>query len=165
MKKTVFILALVTGLALVFACKTQPKVAEPATPEDARAEARKKMYDQYGPDLILDGAETYTVQPGDSLVHIAQAKYGQVDGGWKHAGFDYPLIMLATNMIIDPDKIEPGMELSIPDLRRNLDNPGAKAALGKLLEGFAAIEEEHGRHDTAEGMRARAAELENSAEE
>jgi len=73
-------------------------------------------------DIILDGATNYTVVRGDSLSKIAAARYGNM---WY-----FPLIRLANaSVVTNPDLIEVGTTLVIPNLQRNLDNPGAKKAL------------------------------------
>ena len=145
MKKTVFVAALVLGLALVFACKTtQPK--QQMTEEEKQF---KNLYDRYSRGLILDGAEKYTVVSGDTLSRIARAKYRD--------GFEYPLIMLASrDVVLDPDKIEPGMELTVPNLQKNLDDAKARANLKEFLLEIAKVEDSRNRHDTAEGIRAHA---------
>lgn len=86
------------------------------------AEAKQQLWDEYNRldpdyrsgDLILNintggeaagaGANTYTVEAGDSLSKIA-AKYGT---NWK-AIFD-----ANRDQISDPDKIFPGQEIKIP---------------------------------------------------
>jgi hypothetical protein len=44
--------------------------------------------------------------------------------------------------IADPDLIEPGMELVIPDLKINLDDPEVRARIKVLLESVATIYDE-----------------------
>lgn len=53
------------------------------------------------------GAQTYTVQSGDSLSHIAKALYGSANK-W-HAIFE-----ANRDQIDDPDLIKPGQVLKIP---------------------------------------------------
>ena len=144
MKKVMLIAALALGFVLVFACKSQqPAPAEPPTTE----EALKNVYERYYAELILDDAGTYIVKSGDTLAHIARnSDY--------HNGFYYPIIMLASrDVVLDPDKIEPGMELIIPNLEKNLDNPRAKANIKDFLGEIAKIEDNRTRADTAKGMR------------
>jgi len=75
-------------------------------------------------DIVLDGATNYTVVRGDTLSKIAAARYGQGNLLF------FPLIRLANaGAVSDPDVIEVGTSLVIPNLQRNLDNPGAKAAI------------------------------------
>ena len=54
------------------------------------------------------GQQTYTVQKGDTLSHIAQQHYGKASK-W-HAIFD-----ANRDQIDDPDKIFPGQVLKLPD--------------------------------------------------
>src|ERR1700676_5626751 len=50
----------------------------------------------------------YTVQPGDSLAKISKQFYGNTN--------EYMKIFEANrNVLIDPNKIQPGQELEIPD--------------------------------------------------
>ena len=138
MKKTMLIAMLLIGIALVSACKSQPKTVD---------EAFKAVYDRYKKGLILDGAEKYTVVSGDTLSAIARHQY---DGH----GFYFPIIMLASSdVVLDPDKIEPGMELTIPDLQRNLDDAKAKANIKKYLGDIAKVEDDRNRPQDAEGLR------------
>jgi len=141
MKKPVKIAALVAALALCFvlaaACTSQPKSVE---------DALRNVYDRYYSDLILEGATTYTVVPGDMLSAISRNQYDN--------GFYYPVIMLASkDVVVDPDKIEPGMELIVPDLQKNLDSPRARANIKRFLGEVAKIEEDRNRPQDAQGMR------------
>jgi len=138
MKKAVLIGALVLSVMAAFACKSQPKTAE---------EELKELYARYSGDLILEGARTYTVVPGDTLSNIAaKSEY--------RSGFFYPVILLASrDVVVDVDKIEPGMVLSLPDLQRNLDDPKARANIKQFLLEVAKIEDNRDRPQTAEGLR------------
>jgi hypothetical protein len=140
---------LIMCFALVVACTTQPSPAvsaasiEPQTHEEA---ALKSIYDRYRGNLILDGAKKYTVVRGDTLSAIARANYP--------SGFYFPLIMLAsTDVVLDPDRIEPGMALTIPDLQRNLDSPRARANIKEFLGEIAKLSDERNRPQDARGMR------------
>jgi nucleoid-associated protein YgaU len=141
MKKPVKIAALVGALSLCFvlaaACTSQPKSVE---------DALRNVYDRYYSDLILEGATTYTVVSGDMLSAISRNQYDN--------GFYYPVIMLASkDVVVDPDKIEPGMELIVPDLQKNLDSPRARANIKRFLGEVAKIEEDRNRPNDAQGMR------------
>jgi hypothetical protein len=137
MKKTILFAILAVCLALVFACKTQPKSTE---------EALKGIYDRYQNDLILDGAEKYTVVKGDMLSALSRRYYDN--------GFYFPVIMLASSdVVVDPDKIEPGMELTIPNLQKNLDDPKARENIKNFLGEIAKLEDDRNRKADAEGMR------------
>jgi len=66
--------------------------------------------------------------------------------------------MLASkDVVLDPDKINVGMVLTIPDLQKNLNNVKASRNLKQFLLEVAKIEEDRGRKPTADGMRARSA--------
>lgn len=136
--RAIFIAAVFLCVTMVIACKTTPKSAE---------EAFRNLYDSYYSSLILDGAGTYTVAEGDTLAHIAQSSE-------YHSGFYYPIIMLASkDVVLDPDKIEPGMKLTIPNLQKNLDDPKARANIKKFLGEVAKIEDDRDRAETAQGLR------------
>jgi LysM repeat protein len=63
-----------------------------------------------GAPAAAAGQRRYTVQPGDTLWKISENMYGN--------GSKYMKIFEAnTPMLEDPDKIFPGQELIIPDLR------------------------------------------------
>ena len=149
MKKTVFLIALVSGLALIIACRTQPA---PAQPELSTEDAFRNVYERFHQNLILDGAEVYTVVSGDYLARIARHFY--------HSSYYFPIIMLASkDVVLDPDKIMPGMQLNIPNLQANLDDPVARANIKDFLAEIAAIEDERNRPQDAEALRGLAASL------
>jgi LysM repeat protein len=104
----------------------------PVVTED---QALAQVYEQYESDIILAGARTYTVVKGDTLSRIARRSYGTGDNPYY-----FPLIIAASKDsvdITDPDLIEVGMELTIPDLQANLDNPRARSNLKNLLKDVA----------------------------
>ena len=135
--KAMLVAAVSLCFALVIGCKTT-KSAE---------EQFKALYDRYYSDLILDDAKTYTVVSGDYLAEIARnSEY--------HNALYYPIIMLASKDVVqDPDKIEPGMELTVPDLQKNLDDPKARANIKKFLVEVAKVEDSRNRTETADGLR------------
>jgi hypothetical protein len=136
-KITLSVLLIVAFSLLAFACKSQQKTAE---------EEFQQVYDRYFGDLILDGADTYTVKSGDTLAGISRSVYQD--------GFYFPVIMLASKDVVsDPDKIEPGMKLTIPDLKKNLDNPRARANIKSYLKDVAKIEDDRKRPNDAKGLR------------
>jgi hypothetical protein len=137
MRKITLSVLLIVALTFVFACKSQQKNAE---------EEFQKAYDRYFGDLILDGASSYTVKSGDTLAGISRSLYQD--------GFYFPVIMLASkNIVSDPDKIEPGMNLTVPDLQKNLDNPRARTNIKNFLKDIAKIEDDRKRPQDAEGLR------------
>jgi hypothetical protein len=113
-------------------------VPEDLVPEDI-SEAFEMVYDTYRPDLILDGAETYLVVKGDTLSAITKKHYGVTNG------YFFPLIMLASSeVVLDPDLIEPDMTLTIPNLQRNLDDPKAREKIRSFLTDIAGVYEQKG---------------------
>jgi hypothetical protein len=144
MKKVMFIFTAALVLMSISACKSTTKAQKVEN-------AFKIAYERHYNDLILDGAQTRTVQSGDTLSAISREVYGN--------GFYFPVIMLASkDVVTDPDKIEPGMQLIIPNLQRNLNDPNARASIKGFLKEIAAIEDMRERHDDAKGLR----ELSNS---
>jgi hypothetical protein len=82
----------------------------------------------------LDGAGNYTVVPGDTLFAIAQRNFGAANALY------FPVIRTASNEEInDPELILPGLQLLIPDLKKNLDNPGSRAKIKDLLDKAAGL--------------------------
>jgi hypothetical protein len=139
MKKNLLGSTVILMLLFVLACQSTAQstanagAGETFAPGDERHLAR--IYDQYGEGIILTGAKTYTVVASDTLSHIARANYGAGD----HPDY-VPLIIAASKEkadIVDPDSIEVGMVLTIPNLQANLDDPQARANLKNLLKAVA----------------------------
>jgi len=142
MKNTVFCLVLFLSFFVLFACGTPPgpapaakPAAKPAstpatsktTPEPAKTPTPVRTT-----DIILDGAEAYTIVRGDTLSGIARKKYRN--------GFYYPLIMMASpNVVRDQDLIEPGAVLTVPRLQPNLNDAKAKQSMKKYFREVADI--------------------------
>jgi hypothetical protein len=123
MKKMLLAAALIAGVMLAVSCKS--------TPKDYDAEYTN-LYDA-NTGLDLTGAGTYTVKAGDTLSDISRHAYND--------GYYYPIIMLASRgVVVNPDKIRPGMVLTIPDLERNKANANGKRSMKNCLNGFASIE-------------------------
>jgi hypothetical protein len=144
MKKMVLAAALILVAMLAVSCKSTPKDM------DKRYE---KLYDA-NTGLDLTGAGTYTVKHGDTLSDISRYAYND--------GFYYPVIMLASRgVVINPDKIQPGMELILPDLERNKANPTSRRSMKNCLNGFANIEKTktYPNQSLIDGFKKRADEL------
>jgi len=147
MKKVVLIAALifiVTIVMLALYCKTD------ISDMDGRY---TRLYDA-NTGLDLTGAGTYTVKDGDTLSDISRHAYND--------GFYYPVIMLASRgEVINPDKIRPGMTLTIPNLEKNLANSKSKKSMKNCLNGFANIEKtkENPNQALIDGFKKRADEL------
>jgi hypothetical protein len=113
------------------------KSAAPAGEQEDVNLSFETVYNKYADRLILDGAADYEVVPGDTLTRISRSNYGAGNG------YYFPLIMLASNDVVqDPDLIEPGMHLAIPDLQRNLDDPGARQAMKDFFLEIAEVYEQ-----------------------
>jgi len=152
-KKSVSCIGLL-GVLLVFSCKGAPAPApEPPPPpppvveepvvEETAPETVAEVYETYLPNLDLTGAQQYVVVRGDTLSGISRRFYGNltnVGNAGPRNGFYFPVIMMASSANIpNPDRIYPGMRLTVPDLRRNLDNPGARQAIKNSLSEVAEI--------------------------
>ena len=150
MKKILLFSLIIAGIMLIGACKsTGAAVDKSLKAQDATEEAYQSVYNRYKKNLILDGAGSYTVQRGDTLSAISRTKYSD--------GFYYPVILLASDdVVLDPDKIEIGMELTVPDLQKNLNDSKARANIKSFLIDIAKVEDSRGRKDTADGIRNRA---------
>jgi len=162
MKSFVICLFLCLSFFVFFACGTQPPAPPPAaekTPDPAPEPAPATpaptppvaVTPSRATDLVLDGAETYTVVLGDTLSNISRKKYQD--------GFYYPLIMMASpGVVADQDLIEPGMLLTIPRLQANLNDARAKESMKKYYLEIAGITERKRPKDAA-GLRKLAGDL------
>ena len=144
MKKVLLTTALIVCVMLTVSCKAGPKDMD---------ERYINLYDA-NTGLDLTGASTYKVKTGDTLSDISRHAYND--------GFYYPVIMLASRgVVVNPDKIQPGMELTIPDLERNKANANSRKSMKNCLNGFASIEKNKANPNKAliDGFRQRASEL------
>jgi len=134
----VFCLVLISSFFVLYACASLPTESVYVPPPQQSSDAAY-------PDIILDGAESYTVVRGDTLTKISRSRYRN--------GFYYPLIMMASsNVVEDQDKIEVGTILTIPKLQANLDDPKARESMKKFFLEIAAITERKRPRDAA-GLR------------
>ena len=144
MKKILFMatLSLLAIVALSCASKPaarqQPPVAvEQPPPKEAAPPpppAEEVVYEKYSGGIILEGAKTHRVVWGDTLSKLARRYYGGQNG------YYFPLILLASRgEVYDPDVIIPRTALTIPDLRRNLNDPGARQMLKDFLNEIADV--------------------------
>lgn len=144
MKKVFIILFSALLIFLFVSCKATPTSM---TQEDVNA-ALGEVYGKYQDSLILDGARSYTVVLGDTLSAITRRSYPS------DSGFFFPVIMLASNhVVLDPDLIEPGMRLVIPDLRANLNNAAAKQEIKLYLLEIADVYARKGDTRSEKGLR------------
>ena len=147
MKRIMLSAIIVIFVMLIAACaSTGGSTTSGPKPQNSTEEALQTLYDRYVTGLILTGAGNYTVKSGDTLAAIARDQYKN--------GFFYQVIMLASkDVVLDPDKIEPGMKLIVPDLQKNLSDARAKANIKSYLLEIATVEEKRNRADTAAGIR------------
>jgi hypothetical protein len=140
--RRVLVVGFVSLLLALFAlsCTGAPDPAPASTPEEVQDDVNTafgRVYDAYREALILDDAQSYTVVSGDYLAAITRKFYSSGNG------YFFPLIMLASSeMVLDPELIEPGMVLTIPNLQRNLDDPTARAYLKEFLRDIADVYEQ-----------------------
>jgi LysM repeat protein len=145
MKKIQFVMAPIFSLIMAMGCKSAPAAPAasaapiaPAVPAVSTASTIPDYYDHIvvydkSTGLILDGAKEYTVKRGDTLSGIARHETGN--------GFYYPIIMLSSRgTVVNPDKIEPGMKLTIPDIAKNKADENAKERMKNCLLDFANAE-------------------------
>jgi LysM repeat protein len=134
MKKTLITSLVICAVLVAVSCQSTGSAAGSNSDSAISADdaALGAIYERYESGIILTGAKPYTVVRGDTLSNIARTNYGAGNG------YHFPLIIAASNeTILDPDKIEPGMKLTIPDLQANLDNPQARGNLKNLIKDIA----------------------------
>jgi hypothetical protein len=173
MRKILPVFAAVLTVLIVVSCKStgstqnegSPQAEQTDQAEPKAADTFEEVYAEYRDDIILEGAREYIVKSGDILSRIARDHYGSVENA------DYfPLIMLASSDVVaDPELIEPGDKLTIPDLQRNLDNSAARGEVKKFLKDVAGIyeqktvvEKNENKRQLYEGFRSRLTALSNS---
>ncbi|GHV83327.1 hypothetical protein AGMMS50212_06670 [Spirochaetia bacterium] len=143
MKKTCIILAVLLTASFAISCKT---IGGGASGDYDRA--FNQVYGRYKTGLNLDGAKTYTVVSGDTLVKITRSQYGADNG------FYFPVIMLASSeTVADPDKIAPGMKLTVPSLDKNLNDPLARLNIKTFLKDVANVYKDKGDSKTEQGLK------------
>jgi len=156
MKKVVFGIVCLLAVFVLFSCETVSPRIEGEVTQDKVNEVLGQIYDIYRPKLSMENSQSYTVVAGDTLSQITRRFYGnQTNVGEAGAqnGFYFPVIMMASDShIVDPDFIEPGMVLTIPDLRINLNNPTARKAIKDALLDVAHVYERKDRKAEEEGL-------------
>jgi LysM repeat protein len=159
MKKfTAVFLVLLSALTL-FGCKSTQvsgaKIEGEVTQQKVDA-ALEQIYETYRGKLDLSGARDYTVVRGDTLSQITRTFYGSLTGVGEAGpanGFYFPVIMMASDGgIVDPDLIEPGMKLKIPDLKKNLDNAGSRKAIKDCLNEVSYVYNKKNHPETEAGL-------------
>jgi hypothetical protein len=143
MKKLLSVFCLVFVSFLVVSCASKK-----ITDDDLTNDAFETVYNAYKKDIILEGAASYVVKQGDFLAAITNTAYGSGNG------YYFPLIMLASDdVVLDPDLIEPGMELTIPDLQRNLNDPTARRQIKAFLNAIADVYDKKDKPDISRDLR------------
>jgi hypothetical protein len=128
----------------IMSCKTASAIEEERQQKELE-QLFERVYSAHKANLDLEGAETYTVVEGDRLSAITRNKYGA------DKGYYFPLIMLASRDVVQhPDLIEPGMELTIPILQKNLDNPSSRQMVKAFLLDIADVYEHTEEIETRE---------------
>ena len=126
-KNVVFGLLIITLSILVFAaCGGNPPAPKPEPVTESAPPPVTPPPTTAVVNAVLDltGATNYTVVQGDTLSEIAARRYGESNM------YFFPLIRLANEAAVpDPDEIEVGTVLVIPELQRNLNNPGANGLM------------------------------------
>ena len=162
MKKIAIIFLTLLLVCALFACKSGPKIEGEVTQEKVN-DALQSIYDQYRSKLDMTGAQDYTIARGDTLSQITRNYYGgltDVGEAGPNNGFYFPVIMMASDShIVDPDFIEPDMQLKIVDLKKNLANPAARKAIKDCLNDVAYVYNKKGHQATEDGLRNLAASL------
>lgn len=112
------------------------KVVEETIPEEKEKveEVQEEVFPNRSKNLVLEGAQEYKVKYGDTLSKLAKKFYGQ------DKGYYFPIIMLASEDIIqDPDTIQPGIVLTIPDLNKNLKEKSVHSNLKSFFTEIADV--------------------------
>jgi len=157
MRRLTVALILLAAVFMLFSCKsTGPKIEGDVT-QDKVNTALEQIYDTYRTKLDMSGAQDYKVVSGDTLSQITRKYYGSLtdvgDAG-PNNGFYFPVIMMASDSkIVDPDLIEPGMNLKIPDLKKNLANPAARKAIKDTMNDVAYVYNKKGVAATEAGLK------------
>ena len=160
MKK--FLVCLLLAATLVgVSCKSAPTASGAVIEGDVTQgkvnDALNQIYNAYRSKLDLTGAQDYTVVSGDTLTQITRKFYGSLTGvgsAGPNNGFYFPVIMLASgSKIVDPDLIEPGMKLKIPDLKKNLANSGSRKAIKDCLNDVSYVYNRKGDTSTEKGLK------------
>jgi len=158
MKKISLCFIALLAALMLFSCNSTPSshTVQGEVTQEKINDALEHIFEDYRPSLDMTGAQKYTVVSGDTLVEITQRFYSNLTGVGEAGhgnGFYFPVIMLASEVeIVDPDLIQPGMVLTIPDLKRNLDNRSAHQAIKNCLKEVADIYSKKGNSEKQTGL-------------
>ena len=119
--------------------------------------ALDQIYDMHRTNLDYTQVRQYVVIYGDTLSEITRTHYENltdVGQAGTRNGFYYPILMLASPDcgIKDPDLIFPGMNLNVPDLKRNLANPTSRQAIKDCLTKVSSVYSLKGKPEEVEGL-------------
>jgi len=135
MKKIVLLAPLIISVMLAVSCASRPSETVEQQYEEVPVPVVVPDTDT-GTDNELDltGAVKHTVKWGDTLVKISRHAYKD--------GYYYPVIILASRDVVikNPDKIWPGMVLTIPDLERNKADVNCRKLIKDCLNEYADLE-------------------------
>ena len=126
MKKLSLVIMALTAALVLAGCKSTGN-------QDAVNESFKKVYNTYSGIVNLDGAKNYTVETGDTLTSISKKVYGEDNG------YYFPLIMVASKNVSDPELITPGTELVVPDYNANINDKEQAARLKPYFKDIAGV--------------------------
>jgi hypothetical protein len=158
--KKILVFMFVAAALIGLSCKSAPTVSgaviEGEVTQEKVNQALEQIYSAYYKKLDLSGAQSYTVERGDTLSQVTRNHYGNLTDVGKAGtsnGFYFPIIMLASgNRIVDPELIEPGLKLTIPDLKKNLANSGARKAIKDCLKDVSYVYNKKGQSATEQGL-------------
>jgi len=155
MMKKVLIAVMIIVSLLVVGCRAapapvepvDPSINQPSGPAVTTGTGSQPPLTMIG-GLVMDGSANYTVVSGDTLAEIAASRYGATNM------YYFPLIRLANaGIVTDPDVIEVGTRLVIPNLQRNLDNAGSRALLRTDMLSVANQYERQGKPEATARLR------------
>ena len=160
MKKILFCL-LIAATLFSLSCKTTATTSGAVIEGDVTQgkvnDALNQIYNSYRSRLDFTGSQQYTVVSGDTLSQITRRFYSDLTGvgnAGANNGFYFPVIMLASDShIVDPDFIEPGMKLTIIDLKRNLSASGPRKAIKDCISDVAYVYNRKGVKVTEDGLK------------
>jgi hypothetical protein len=158
--KKILVLVFIAAAFIGLSCKSAPTASgakiEGDVTQDKVNQALEHIYSTYFGRLDLYGAQIYMVERGDTLSQITRKFYGDLTGvgaAGPNNGFYFPIIMLASDTsIVDPDLIEPGMILTIPDLKRNLADSGSRKAIKDCIKDVSYVYNRKGQSVTEKGL-------------
>jgi len=105
------------------------------------------VYIEFRSELDLSNAKSHKVVRGETLSGITKDFYGD------DYGYYFPMIMGASSRVVThPDKIAPGMVLTIPDKKRNLGNPLIRMNIKKQFRRVAGIYRREGNTFVADKL-------------